>query len=51
VFGDLNDPKSVVARWKSEPTNYGLLAELNTRPRLTHLANLRNPNEKMPKGA
>jgi MoCo/4Fe-4S cofactor protein with predicted Tat translocation signal len=51
VFGDLNDSKSVVARWKNEPANYGLLAELNTRPRLTHLANLRNPNEKMPKGA
>jgi molybdopterin-containing oxidoreductase family iron-sulfur binding subunit len=51
VFGDLNDSKSVVARWKNEPTNYGLLAELNTRPRLTHLAVLRNPNEKMPKGA
>jgi MoCo/4Fe-4S cofactor protein with predicted Tat translocation signal len=51
VFGDLNDSKSVVARWKNEPTNYGLLAELNTRPRLTHLAILRNPNEKMPKGA
>jgi MoCo/4Fe-4S cofactor protein with predicted Tat translocation signal len=51
VFGDLNDPKSVVARWKNEPTNYGLLAELNTRPRLTHLAALRNPNLAMPKGA
>jgi molybdopterin-containing oxidoreductase family iron-sulfur binding subunit len=51
VFGDINDPKSVVNRWKNEPTNYGLLAELNTRPRLTHLAALRNPNPLMPKGA
>lgn len=51
VFGDLNDPKSAVVRWKNEPTNYGLLAELNTRPRLTHLAALRNPNPAMPKGA
>ena len=49
MFGDLNDGKSVVARWKNEPTNYGLLAELNTRPRLTHLAAIRNPNPEMPK--
>jgi molybdopterin-containing oxidoreductase family iron-sulfur binding subunit len=51
IFGDLNDGSSVLARWKKEPTNYGLLAELNTRPRLTHLAALRNPNPAMPKGA
>jgi molybdopterin-containing oxidoreductase family iron-sulfur binding subunit len=51
IFGDLNDPHSVVSRWKQEPTNYGLLAELNTMPRLTHLAVLRNPNPAMPKGA
>jgi molybdopterin-containing oxidoreductase family iron-sulfur binding subunit len=51
MFGDLNDEKSVVARWKNEPTDYGLLAELNTRPRLTHMAVIRNPNPAMPKGA
>jgi molybdopterin-containing oxidoreductase family iron-sulfur binding subunit len=51
MFGDLNDTKSVVARWKNEPTDYGLLAELNTRPRLTHLAVIRNTNPAMPKGA
>jgi len=49
TFGDLNDPHSEVAKWKSEPRNYGLLAELNTRPRLTHLAVVRNPNPEMPK--
>ena len=49
VFGDLNDTNSAVSRWKREPTNYGLLAELNTRPRLTHLAALKNPNPAMPK--
>jgi type VI secretion system protein ImpG len=38
-------------RIETEPTNYGLLAELNTRPRLTHMAVLRNPNPAMPKGA
>jgi molybdopterin-containing oxidoreductase family iron-sulfur binding subunit len=51
MFGDLNDPHSTVCEWKEEPRNYGLLAELNTRPRLTHLAIVRNPNPAMPKGA
>ncbi len=51
VFGDLSDPKSVVNRWKAEQTNYGLLAELNTMPRTTYLAAVRNPNPDMPKGA
>jgi molybdopterin-containing oxidoreductase family iron-sulfur binding subunit len=51
VFGDLNDAESAVARWKNEPRNYGLLAELNTRPRVTHLATIRNLNPAMPKGA
>lgn len=41
VFGNLNDPSSLVARRKAEPTNYALLAELNTRPRTTYLAMVR----------
>jgi molybdopterin-containing oxidoreductase family iron-sulfur binding subunit len=51
IFGDLNDAHSQVAKWKNEPRNYGLLAELNTRPRLTHLAVVKNPNPAMPRGA
>jgi len=46
-FGDLADVESEVRRWKSEPTNYALLAELNTMPRTTYLAALRNPNPAM----
>ncbi len=44
VFGDLNDPGSRVVQLKGERRNYSLLAELNTRPRTTYLAALKNPN-------
>jgi molybdopterin-containing oxidoreductase family iron-sulfur binding subunit len=48
VFGDINDEESAVLRWKAEAHGYGLLAELNTMPRTTHIAQVRNPNPAMP---
>jgi molybdopterin-containing oxidoreductase family iron-sulfur binding subunit len=47
VFGNLNDKSSRVARLKAESRNYSLLAELNTRPRTTYLAAVRNPNPEL----
>ena len=47
VFGNLNDPESRVARLQAEARNYSLLGELNTRPRTTYLAAVRNPNPEM----
>jgi molybdopterin-containing oxidoreductase family iron-sulfur binding subunit len=44
VFGDLNDPSSRVAQLQAGARNYALLPELNTRPRTTYLAAIRNVN-------
>jgi molybdopterin-containing oxidoreductase family iron-sulfur binding subunit len=48
VFGDLNDPNSRVARMKAHALNYAMLSELNTQPRTTYLAAVRNRNPEIP---
>jgi molybdopterin-containing oxidoreductase family iron-sulfur binding subunit len=50
VFGNILDPNSNVSKAKAREQEYALLGYLNTRPRLTYAARLRNPNPKMPGG-
>jgi molybdopterin-containing oxidoreductase family iron-sulfur binding subunit len=44
VFGDLADTRSAVSATHRSERRYLLLEELNTRPRTSYLAALRNPN-------
>ena len=48
VFGDLNDENSRVSKSKKDNRNYTLLNELNTQPRTTYLAALKNQNKEIP---
>jgi molybdopterin-containing oxidoreductase family iron-sulfur binding subunit len=48
VFGNQLDPNSKVSQLQKSERNYEVLGFLETRPRVTYLARIRNPNPKMP---
>jgi molybdopterin-containing oxidoreductase family iron-sulfur binding subunit len=48
VFGNILNPDSRVSQLKAREQEYQLLGYLNTRPRTTYAARIRNPNPKMP---
>ena len=48
IFGDMHDPNSQIAKSKKDRRGYNLLNELNTQPRTTYLAGLKNQNKEMP---
>ncbi len=48
TFGDMHDAESKIAKTKKDHRNYNLLNELNTQPRTTYLAGLKNQNKEMP---
>ena len=50
VFGNLNDPKSRVAKLHGDARRYDLLHEIGTRPRTAYLARVRNLNPELAKG-
>jgi len=51
IFGNINDPNSLVSKWKAKSRNYGLLDDLNTRPRTTYMSAVTNPNPEMGKSS
>ena len=48
VFGNVADPDSRVSRLKQQSRDYSVLEFLATKPRMTYLARVRNPNPAMP---
>ncbi len=49
IFGNINDKASQVAKIKTNERTYGVLADINTRPRTTYVAGVLNINEDLAK--
>jgi Fe-S-cluster-containing dehydrogenase component len=49
-FGEFETDRAALRVAKADPRNYALLGELNTKPRTTYLAKVRNPNPELEQG-
>ncbi len=47
TFGNINDRESKVAKLKANPRSYGVLEDINTRPRTTYIAEVLNVNPEL----
>lgn len=47
MFGDLNDDKSEIVKWRNDDRNYLLLEEVGVKPTVSYLLKVRNQDEKM----
>jgi len=47
TFGDIADKSTKVAKLRDSLRNYGVLTDLLTRPRVTYLGRVRNPNPEL----
>lgn len=47
TFGNLKDAESKVSKNRKSHLNYGLLEELNTKPRVTYIAKVKNVNSEI----
>ncbi len=51
VFGNINDSGNAVSQLRQKDRAYVMLKYLNTQPRVSYLARIKNPNPKMPGAA
>jgi len=47
TFGNINDSNSKVAKLRSQPRSYQVIADINTRPRTKYVAEVLNPNPEL----
>ena len=47
TFGNKNDKNSRVSKLREQPRSYQVIADINTRPRTTYVAEVLNPNQEL----